>query len=138
MGWDGKERRTRKRYAIREGTLRYRRGGLLSALLLPGAPKLLLLNFSEEGCHFITREELQPGTPLRLRLQMPKIKGTVSATGQVAWCRKSAQSSAFRVGVRLNALSARSQALLKRMLDTAVLDNVDISTKAYLKEIERL
>ena len=137
MGWDGKDRRRRKRYAVKNTTLHYRKGGFL-AFLFPASPTYLVLNFSEIGCHFITREEMAAGASLRLSMNAPNVKGTIHATACVVWCRKSEEINAYRVGVEFAPLGGRSRGILKNLLDTAILENVEISTKVYLKEIERL
>lgn len=137
MAWDGKERRSKKRYGIKNSTLRYRRGGMLSIVRSP-SPRYLLLNISETGCHFITREELPVGDAISLSLEAPKMSGVVRAKGKVVWCRKSEEINAYRVGIHFSSLSGRSRTQLKNMLDSAILENVEISTKVYLKEIERL
>ena len=137
MGWDGKDRRRKKRYAVKNSTMRYRKGGLLS-FLFPASPKYLLLNFSETGCHFITREELHPGLTIRLSIEAPNVRGTIAAAARVIWCRKSEEINAYRVGTELTSIGGHSKALLKNLLDSAILENVEISTKIYLKEIERL
>lgn len=137
MGWDGKERRRRKRYAVKNSALRYRRGGPIW-FVMPASPKYLVLNFSEVGCHFITREELAPGQSLRLAIEAPNVRGTIAAPARVVWCRKSEEINAYRVGVEFGSLASRSRAVLKNLLDSAILENVEISTKVYLKEIERL
>jgi len=137
MSWDGKERRARKRFAVKNSTLRYRGAGFLS-FLFPPSSKYLLLNFSEGGCHFITREELAEGRSIRVLIEAPNIKGTIGGDARVVWCRKSEEINAYRVGCRFAGLAGRSKALLKNLLDSAILENVEISTKVYLKEIERL
>ena len=43
-----------------------------------------------------------------------------------------------RYGIRFATVSGRSRTLLKSMLDAAILENVEISTKVYFKEVERL
>jgi c-di-GMP-binding flagellar brake protein YcgR len=137
MSWDGKERRRKRRYAVKNSTVRYRKGGML-ALLFPPSRKYLLLNFSEIGCHLITAEELRPGQMLRLSIDAPNLRGTIAAQARIVWCRKSEEIHAHRVGCEFASLGAGSKALLKNLLDSAILENVEISTKVYLKEIERL
>jgi hypothetical protein len=137
MGWDGKERRRRKRYGVKNSLLRYRKGGIL-AFLFPPSPKYLVLNFSEIGAHFITREELPAGLSLRVSMEAPHIKGGIHASARVVWCRKSEEINAYRVGVEFGPVGGRSRGVLKNLLDSAILENVEISTKVYLKEIERL
>lgn len=137
MGWDGKERRGKKRYGIRNSTVRYKKSGLLS-MFSPLSAKYLLLNFSETGCHFISKDPVEPGTPIDLELEAPKVRGSVTARGKVIWTRKSEQMDAHHIGVQFGSLSGRSKETLKFMLDGALLETVDISTKAYMKEIEKL
>ncbi|MBI2933226.1 MAG: PilZ domain-containing protein [Planctomycetes bacterium] len=137
MGWDGGNRRRKKRYALKNSALRYRKGGLL-AFLFPSSAKYLLLNFSETGAHFISREELKPGQRLRLAIEAPSLRGTIHVPARVTWCRRSSEINAYRVGVRFGTLGGRSKVLLKNLLDSAILENIEISTKVYLKEIERL
>jgi hypothetical protein len=62
----------------------------------------------------------------------------VRAKGRVIWSRKSDQLDAYHVGVEFTGLSGRSRHVLKLMLDGALLENVDISTRVYMKEIEKL
>jgi len=137
MGWDGKERRQKKRYGIKSSTLRYRKGGLL-AILMPPSPRYLLLNVGESGAHFITKEELAAGQPLRLSMEAPAVKGSIVVAAEIVWTRKSEEINAFRVGVRFKPFSEGARRKLKTVLDGAILENVEISTKVYIKEIERL
>ncbi len=136
MGWDGRERRKQKRYGLKDSLVQYKRSGVLS-FLQTLSPRYLLLNFSKGGCHFISRENLEPGTLLNLRLEVPG-KGVFSARGSVAWARKSDRLDAYRTGIRFSHVSDRSRMVLQKLLDSALLENVDISTKVYLKEIDRL
>lgn len=137
MGWDGKDRRRRKRYGVKDSTLTYRKGGLLSFLMPPSA-RYLLLNVSELGAHFITRDDLAVGQALKLSVSAPQSRGTVHATARVVWSRKSEELHAYRVGVEITGLSEGARRRLKVLLDGAILENVELSTKVYLKEIERL
>ena len=137
MAWDGKERRDKKRYGIKNSTLRYKRGGMMS-VLRSSSPRYLLLNISESGCHFITKRELTLHETLTLSIEAPKITGVIRARGEVVWCRQSEDINAFRVGIRFRSVNGQSRNVLKRLLDSAILENVEISTKVYLKEIERL
>jgi hypothetical protein len=137
MGWKEEERRGKKRYGIKNSTVRYRRGGVLS-VLRTSSPKYLLLNVSETGCHFITREELPVGDGVSLSLEAPKMAGNIRAKGEVIWCHRSEEINAYRVGIRFSTLGGSSRALLKKLLDSAILENVEISTRVYLKEIQKL
>jgi hypothetical protein len=121
MGWNGQERRQKRRYGVKGSTIRYRKGRWLSFLKAP-SPLYLLLNFSEIGAHFISKEALAPGRPLSVVMTGPVSGGSAFVAATAVWSRK----------------SARAARVLKLMLEGALLDNVEISTKSYLKEIERL
>jgi len=137
VNWDGVERRRKKRYGMRNSTLRYKRDTLFS-FLGPSCRKYLLLNFSELGCHFITQEALEVETQLALILEAPRIAGTATVKGRVVWARKSDKMDAYRVGVEFVHVSGRTHTFLKNMLDSALLENIDITTKQYMKDIEKL
>jgi hypothetical protein len=137
MAWDGTERRRRKRYGLRNSTVRYRKGSGAAVLFSPASPTYLLLNFSEIGCHFISKEPLQPGRTLTLTIEAPKFR-PATVTGRVVWAQKFAEMEAWRVGIEFTKVPEKSRAILKGMLDGAVLDTVEISTRVYMKEVERL
>ena len=137
MNWNGKDRRSRKRYGIRGSTLVYRKGGLFAWMASP-SQRHLLLNLSPLGCHFITKEMPTPDQPLLLSIEAPKLEGTIRARGRVAWSQPSRTMPAFRVGVAFSSVSGRSSILLKSLLDTAILETVEIPTTIYMKEIEKL
>lgn len=137
MTWDGVERRSKKRYGVKNSAVRYRRGGL-TAFLSPVSPKLILLNVSECGCHFITKDPLEPGAKLSIEIEAPKLPKTIAATGRVIWARRSEDVKAFRVGVEFTNMPQRSKVLLKGLLDNAILENVEVSTRVYVRELEKL
>lgn len=137
MCWDGTERRRHKRQGIRGSIVRFKPSSLFS-FLAPYSEKLLLLDFSEGGCHFIAKTPLEPGTALDLELEAPRIRGAVHARGRVVWSRRSEHNDVYHAGVEITSISSGSRRVLKNMLDGALLDNVDISTRTYLKEIEKL
>ena len=136
MGWDGRERRKEKRYGLRDSLVRFKKSGL-GAFFRAYSPRYLLLNFSNKGCHFISREDLFPETSLCLRIEVPE-KAVVSVTGDVVWSKKSDQLDAFRIGVRFTRVGGRAEKVLQKLLDSALLENIDITTKVYLKEIDKL
>lgn len=137
MTWDGVEQRNTKRYGIKNGYISYKKGGVLS-VLAPPSEKYIVLNLSQGGCGFITREELPEGLKLILFIEQQKIKRVLKAVSRVIWCKKSETVNAFRVGVEFSSLNDTSKSLLKAMLDSALVESVEISTKIYLKELEKL
>ncbi|MCE9584915.1 MAG: PilZ domain-containing protein [Planctomycetes bacterium] len=135
--WDGQERRKKKRFGVRGCTVRFKRGGMMSFLSLFGE-KLITLNVSESGCHFINRDALAEGMAVSLQLEAPQAGDKVNAAGRVVWCRKSAEHDAHHVGVEFLSMPKASRVQLKILIDNAVLEKIEITTKVYLKEIERL
>lgn len=137
MAWDGVDRRQRKRYGVRDAIVRYKKASVLS-FLAPASQKYLVLNLSEQGLEFITKESVREGQKLTVSVTAPPIRGTVHATGKVVWIKKSQGQDAFRVGLEFTRVSSRSAAYLKALLDSAVVDTIEISTRVYLKELDRL
>jgi hypothetical protein len=135
--WDGQERRKKKRFGVRGCTLRFKKGGFLSFLNLYGE-KLISLNLSESGCHFINRDALPPGMLIAVQLEAPMAGDKVTASGRVVWCQKSTEHDAHHVGVEFQSIAKASKVQLKILLDNAVLEKIEITTKVYLKEIEKL
>lgn len=135
--WDGQERRKKKRFGVRGCTVRYKSGGLFSFLSMWG-DKFLSLNLSESGVHFICRDPLAEGKSLALCLEAPQLGDRIQAKGRVVWCRKSQEHDAHHVGVEFTSISKPNRTRLKILLDNAVLEKIEITTKVYLKEIERL
>jgi c-di-GMP-binding flagellar brake protein YcgR len=131
------ERRKKRRYGVRGSVVRYKKGGILS-FINPSSPKYLVINISELGLSFMTKEKLNEGEQLALSISAPKLEGTIRARGKVTWVKKSEEFDAYRVGADFTSLEGRSKSLLKNMLDSAILDSIDITTKIYLKEIEKL
>ena len=136
MAWDGRERRKQKRYGLHDSLIRFKKSGW-GTFFRPFSPRYLLLNFSKKGCHFISREDLFPDLMLSFRIEVPD-RCVVNAKGRVVWSRKSDQLDAYRIGVRFTRMTGRAEMILQKLLDSALLENIDITTKVYLKEIEKL
>lgn len=137
MSWDGRERRRKKRYGVKDAVVRYRKHPPFG-LLFPPSDRYLVINLSQTGIAFITRDRLEEGVRLGLTLHAPPARVPIRAGGRVVWVHKSDRQDAFRVGVRFTRMSERARNVLKAVLDNAVIDSVDISTRVYLKELERL
>lgn len=138
MAWDGVERRRNKRYGVLSSTVRYGSGGVLSALANLGQ-KYLILNISESGLKFITKDPLNSGDKLKLQIEAPSIsKAPVKAKGRVVWVMRSQTQDVWHVGVEFIAIKRKYEGILKTIVDSAILEKVDISTTMYLREIKRL
>ncbi|MHC5039425.1 MAG: PilZ domain-containing protein [Planctomycetota bacterium] len=135
--WDGIERRTYKRFGVKDATVQYVRGGLLS-FMNRVSERYYLLNLSVSGCYFITRQQLCEGESLKLQLEAPLAPAPIHIRGKVAWVRKSKDFEAWRVGVEFTKMGEKHRKHLKFVLDNTILRKVDVSTRAYLRDIERL
>ena len=135
--WDGTERRQTKRFGVKDATVQFQRGGLLS-FINSLSERYYLLNLSLEGCYFITRSALKEGESLKLTIEAPLAPSPIQARGRVAWVRKSKDFEAWRVGVEFGRLGDKHRKHLQFVLDNTILRKVDVSTRTYLRDIERL
>gem|GEM_PF-2034669 len=136
-GWDGTERRAGKRFGVKDATVQYTRGGVLS-FLNRLSERYYLLNLSMGGCYFITRQPLKQGESLKLVIEAPLSTSPIHVRGQVAWVKKSREFEAWRVGVQFTRMGEKHGKQLKYVLDNTILKKVDVSTRAYLRDIEKL
>lgn len=138
MAWDGIERRKHKRYGVKSSTVRYSGGGVLSMLANLGR-KYLILNICEGGLKFITKDPLNAGDKLRLNVEASAINKTpVKIQSRVVWVKRSATQDVWHVGVEFTKIKRKYEGVLKTLVDSALLEKIDISTSMYLREIKRL
>lgn len=138
MPRDKREQREHKRFGVKGCTMQYKSGrlfGLFSTI----SKRYLVLNISPTGLHFISKEELKPGQRILININAPLLDDEpIRAAGRVIWTKESTQHQAYRVGVTFRRLSHTARTRLKLILDNALLDKIDISTRMYLKEVEKL
>jgi len=137
MSWDGNERRRHRRYGVKGSVVRWRPGPPLG-WITPSSPVYLLIDLSSEGCRFISKTELRPGRRLSLAIEAPGMRGASRVAGRVAWSRRSEELDAWHTGIALDRPGSRAAARIKILLDGAVLDRIEITTRHYLKEIGKL
>ena len=138
MPWDGVERRKHKRYGIKSSTVRYTGGGVGSLLANLGQ-KYLILNISESGLKLITKDHLNNGDKLRLHIEAPTIsKSAVKTKGRVVWAKRSATQDVWHVGVAFDKIKKKYEGILKTLIDSAIMEKIDISTSVYIRELKRL
>ncbi|OHB69735.1 MAG: hypothetical protein A2W23_02220 [Planctomycetes bacterium RBG_16_43_13] len=128
MTSDQANRRRKKRYGVKGSTIQYRKGGLLSFLGASSA-KCIVINISEFGLAFVTKGELRPADKIALSIDAPKLAEPIAVNGRVLWVKKADDINAYKVGVEFNKLAGRVKSNLKSLLDNALLDSVDISTR---------
>jgi Tfp pilus assembly protein PilZ len=113
------------------------RGGIFS-FMNPLSERYYLLNLSLDGCYFITRSPLKEGETLKLSIEAPLAPAPISVKGRVAWVRKSKDFEAWRVGIEFGKIPEKHRKHLSFVLDNTILRKVDVSTRTYLRDIERL
>ncbi|OHB74343.1 MAG: hypothetical protein A2Z34_00405 [Planctomycetes bacterium RBG_16_59_8] len=133
---DEQERRRKKRYGIRESTVRFQQGKILSFLKSRSA-KYLIVNISSKGLTFYSKEALVINETLRMKIESPKCAEPITVHGRVAWVVKATEMEAYRVGVEFQGTSDKARSDLKKLLDSAILDDVEVDKKTFLKEIEK-
>ncbi len=137
MGWNGQERRGKKRYAVSESTVRFAPGSALS-FLKPYSGRYILTDLSESGMGFMCGEPLKEGDLLKVQVETPNLSKSWSCKGKVAWVRKSGTDEAWRVGFAILKLGDGDAACLKHLLDKSILSKQEVSTSLFLKKIKRL
>ncbi len=135
--WDGTERRAHGRFGVKNSSVSYRKSSLFF-FARTFSPRYLVINISQGGLYFISKERLDPGTKIELSIEAPMAAAPISAAAKVVWSRKSADHEAWRTGVKFVKIGDRGGKMLKHVLDNTVIRKVDISTSIYLKEIEKL
>lgn len=138
MTWDAVERRKHKRLGIKGCIVQYKSAkcfGIFSML----SNRYLVLNISPIGLSFISKEEFELGDKLFLFVTAPLLNGNIiRVNGRVIWTKESPQYHAYRIGIKLLSPVRRARQRLKIILDNALLDQINISTRVYLKEIDKL
>lgn len=137
MTWDGADRRAHRRYGVKGSIIRWRPGPPIG-WFSPVSSPYVLLDLSSTGCHFVSERELPPGKSISLLIAAPHSPIPARCWGRVSWSRRSEEHEAWHTGVTMRARSAASVARLKHILDGAVLDKIEITTRRYLKEMGRL
>ncbi len=91
------ERRGLPRLAIKNATVRFKRGGL-STFLGKFSPQCPLQNLSKSGLAFSTRQSIDPGERIFLKVFLPD-GFCISLKGIVKWRQELATENAVSVGV---------------------------------------
>jgi hypothetical protein len=138
MSWNGSERREHKRAGIKGCTLQYKSArcfGLFSSL----SNRYLILNICQDGLCFISKEDIKEGNRLLFSFTAPLLNSSaINAKGLVIWAKKSPQYEAYRCGIKFISMGHSAEKKLRFILDNALLDQIDIPTRIYLKEVDKL
>jgi hypothetical protein len=106
------ERRRYIRHKSESVTLMVFKAGLLDKLRMSKNIGHALVDISAGGFSAVITREIEPFTPVRAQLQLPRLKQTLELSGEVRWCSK-LSSDYFEVGVVFLELSANDTAALR-------------------------
>ena len=137
MVWDGTERRENKRYGIKRLGIQYAKSKI-AGMLGNFSDKYLVLNISEGGLFFMSREELVQGQKIKVKFGINGEEQRLHVSAEVVWSKKSDEHNAYRLGLKFISMSGKTRKRLKTLIDGAVLDKIDFSTGIYLREVDRL
>jgi hypothetical protein len=133
MTWNGSERRAHRRYGVKGSIVRWRPGPPIG-WVSPASPPHVLIDLSADGCHFVSKVRLRPGKRVSLLIEAPKAPVAARAAGFVAWSRRSEEHDAWETGIAMTPRTPAAAGRLKSVLDGAVLDRIEITTRHYVKE----
>ena len=84
-------------------------------------------DFSEGGLGIPVSEFLQPGSRLKLTIQLPEERRPVAATGEVVWCKErtsaiSHTGTYYEAGIRLTEVTGESKERFTRFISEMLLN----------------
>lgn len=125
--------RDRERYRIKGGTVEYKPVHFWGLFSRP-SKRHLLLDISQDGMQFVTREGFKEGATLSLDISAPGLgEGVIHAQGRVAWVRKAPGLEAYGVGVKFESMEQPELDKLKSLVDANNLNKTGISDSVHLK-----
>ncbi|HEX7897773.1 MAG TPA: PilZ domain-containing protein [Planctomycetota bacterium] len=116
-GGGDEERRRHHRFDLNDTTLTLYREGLLTLIGMGKENKAkVAVNLSEGGIQVISRERLNVGAKVKIRLEIAKFKDAIEAVGVVRWCYQNAQrKDDFHVGLQFENLPGTEQRKIASM-----------------------
>lgn len=131
---NGADRRRHHRFDLNDTTLTLYREGLLTLLGMGKENKAkVAVNISEGGLQVIMRERLNPGSKVRLRLEIAKFKDAIEASGVVRWCYQNSQrKDDFHAGIQFENLpgtEARKIASMREWFTSPALRSTRVRKK---------
>lgn len=127
------ERRQARRFGVRGSSVRYKRSTILGFLNRP-TDRYLIVNLSETGAEFLSRQAVETGKPLDLEIAIPGLDAPLTPGGKVVWCERAPNVDAFRLGVHFDRFSNAEKLTLRSVLADAVLDEVPITTRIEIPD----
>jgi Tfp pilus assembly protein PilZ len=132
------ERRIHKRYTVMGCTIRYKTDSFFSRFT-GVSQKYMVLDVSQSGIQFITKQKFKEQTPLFLNISAPGLnKDTIHIKGRVAWIRKSSALHIYGVGVEFVNMAEAERAKLQFLIDDTVITKSKIFDRVHLDKAEKL
>ncbi|MCK4908429.1 MAG: PilZ domain-containing protein [Planctomycetes bacterium] len=130
------EHRGYKRYAIKGSAVQYKRDSFFGRFK-ETSRKYIVLDISESGIQFITKERFKYGHRLLMDISAPYIGSEViHAKGKVARVKHIKDLHIYGVGVKFAKLEVADRKRLQTVLDNAVTDDLEISDTVYLNKAQ--
>ena len=125
--------RDHTRYRIKDGTVQYKPVHFLGLFSRP-SKRHLILDISQDGVQFVTREEFKKEALLSLDISAPALDdGIIHTQGRVTWVRKAPGLEAYGVGVKFARIEQPELDKLKLLIDRNNLNKTKISDSVHLK-----
>jgi len=132
------EKRVHKRYNIPGCVIRYKPDSFFSRFS-KASHKYMVLDISQSGIQFVTREKFNEQTPLLLEITAPTLnKETIHIKGRVVWIRASSSLHIYSVGVKFITMKETERVRLQLLLDNAPANKSEIPDKVHLDKAEKL
>jgi c-di-GMP-binding flagellar brake protein YcgR len=125
--------RDHSRYRIKGGTVQYKPVHFLGLFSRP-SKRHLILDISQDGVQFVTREEFKKEAMLSLDISAPGLdEKVIHVQGRVAWVRKAPGLEAYGVGIKFDSMEQPELNKLKSLIDRNNLNKTKISDSVHLK-----
>jgi hypothetical protein len=132
---DALERRRYKREAIKGSAVQYKKIDFLK-LFHKLSDKYFILDISQNGIQFVTREKFKKDTKLLLTITAPFIDGeSINVNGYVLWSKKLTGLPGYTTGVRFTSIEPDDRARLKVLLVHEDLEKMRASGNIKLNQI---
>ncbi|MBI4833292.1 MAG: PilZ domain-containing protein [Planctomycetes bacterium] len=136
----GKEKKERSqiRYIIDGCKIQYKPEGLMGLLKSPSV-KYIVLDISEGGVQFISKEKFKLKSSLSLNISAPFLKDDViNAKGTVAWVREAPGLQVNGVGIKFDEMDPANKARLKMLLASAAKANSSLPTDVQINSADNI
>ena len=107
-----KNKRSKKRYSVRDIQVEYTEDNLFSFFKRGKTQRKPLVDLSSSGVQILCSERLEVGDKFKLSLILPKQRHPVEVRAQVRWIQQIPRKSLFRTGLELLDIDAVTRSAL--------------------------